>query len=105
MSEHTPGPWVIAMQADPKAGWKGLSVESAAGYVANLVMQPGGDNERANARLIAAAPDLLEILKTTAENVRSLGPCGALGPVFEPYAAWLTQIEAAIAKAEGRSQS
>lgn len=43
------------------------------------------------------APDVLAILKTTAGNIRSLGPAGALGALPTPYEVWLAEVEAAIA--------
>lgn len=65
---------------------------------------PSVDNDAecfANAHLIAAAPEMLAILKTTAGNIRSLGPAGAVP--FAAYEVWLALVDAAIAKAEGRS--
>ena len=56
----------------------------------------------ANVHLFAAAPDLLEALRVTAGNIRSLGPAGALDQVPMPYVQWLAMVEAAVAKAEGR---
>lgn len=56
---HTPGPWSWTHDADPHSSQWTLSpgvmlVEGSDGT-------PGGDEiDRANARLIAAAPDLLE---------------------------------------------
>lgn len=59
---YTKGPWVIDRWSD-KQGSKGISIKSAAGlHIANMVMQLD-DAEPANARLIAAAPDLMEALK------------------------------------------
>ena len=52
-----------------------------------------------NGDLIAAAPEMLELLKTTASNIRSLGPAGVFGPVPTPYQIWLQAIEDVIAKA------
>lgn len=56
-SKHTPGPWAVG-------GPHGLLVNSPAG---TIVVHPGGsagagrEELCANARLIAAAPDLLEV--------------------------------------------
>lgn len=51
------------MRESDKGGWRGISVKDAAGgFIANLVMQLA-ENEMANARLIAAAPELLAALK------------------------------------------
>lgn len=39
--------------------------------------------------------DLVEVLKTTAGNIRSLGPAGAIGREYE---VWLRVVEEAIGK-------
>ena len=54
----------------------------------------------AEARLMAAAPELLEALKITRGNIASLGPAGALTP-YTSYQEWLAMVDAAIAKATG----
>lgn len=61
--EHTPGPWEVVVQpfADPDA--KGNTVYSVEGYGIGRIWDENGNPENyANARLIAAAPDLLEVL-------------------------------------------
>jgi len=61
-SAHTPGPWSVERE-DGLDGWKGISVFSDAKLrIANLVMQLD-NKEMVNARLIAAAPELLEVLE------------------------------------------
>lgn len=55
-------------------------------------------------RMVTAAnahDAMLQALKTTAGNIRSIGQAGVLGPVYESYRPWLEVVEAAIAKAEG----
>ncbi len=47
------------------------------------------------------AAELIEIVRMTIGNVRSLGPAGALASVHTPYREWLAQLEAAYAKATG----
>ena len=67
MSEHTPGPWKIVgedmrfVYAPGKDGTNRFSTHVAPGHI------PGYDDEetqQANARLIAAAPDLLAACKS-----------------------------------------
>lgn len=65
MSKHTPGPWLIGKRSPG-----GYSLINADGWqsLARVVTVMEGDNRPfaegvANARLIAAAPDLLEALK------------------------------------------
>ncbi len=102
--KHTPGPWLTD---NAVVGWHGgecpavrVSYESSPGYFSALAMcdtRGGEENAIANARLIAAAPDLLESL------------CDVL-PVFyndgtriyaKVYADKISKAEAAIAKATG----
>lgn len=70
-TSHTPGPWE-AKPTGPWDGWDGWSVEDAFGSVVCDAhgSQFSGTRE-ANARLIAASPDLLEALQSVwlwAEN-------------------------------------
>jgi hypothetical protein len=59
MSKHTPGPWGID---------EGMSVWIMAGplHVATIPRAADGDWSPANARLMAAAPEMLEALKQIA---------------------------------------
>jgi len=97
MSKHTPGPWVIS----------GDEINTADGQtkIAEVI---GGDGRRfqdeednteclADARLIAAAPDLLEALEAAMELGAYRGdrmPLKAVKPIF-------VRMEAAINKAKG----
>ena len=74
---HTPGPWSAGPQCEI-SGWVDISI---GGYPRNPVASatpagPGGAEERrdsetvANARLIAAAPELLEACQTFGEWLR-----------------------------------
>lgn len=71
MTTYTPGPWWNKGKMVAKVGdWK---------------------NNKANARLIAAAPELLELVKTV--------------PISEPTEEsdeWLVEAKKVIAKAEGK---
>ena len=99
---HTPGPWHVARQGDPDLPF---AVMAGTYYVATPHLYVPGSSPEANARLIAAAPDLLEALKAV---VYQFGPwhdeicpgddtcdCGAK-PVHDA-------VNAAIRKAEGRA--
>ena len=60
MSAHTPGPW----RAVPNApGISDTVIDSGRMVVADVISRKSTDELRANARLIAAAPDLLEALR------------------------------------------
>jgi hypothetical protein len=64
MSNHTPGPWNV----NGKQSIRGANSE----YIARTNWQNG----EANARLIAAAPELLEALMLADQHLRTLYPTG-----------------------------
>ena len=92
-SKHTPGPWLAAAKPSSIVGWP--IVQPATGrlicninYVQRTVIDPevAGDRafnreSEANARLIAAAPDLLDALHlmTSAFKAFRMKPVGAPG--------------------------
>jgi len=88
---HTEGPWY------PIAGR--VRAERSHGVVANLSTDAAASNDQfqANARLIAAAPDLLEACKRALDFIHTLP--------YEPSNAPSTRVQDAlidaIAKAEG----
>ena len=84
MSGHTPGPWFTYFSE--RGIW---TVQEPRGWIAELT--PDRPNQEANARLIAAAPDLLEAAKAMTE------PAGEIA-----YRERWMALKAAIAKAEGR---
>jgi len=97
MTKHTPGPWAVndgqEVVADDGAGTRLLCRCHAGHY----------EERSANARLIAAAPDLLAALKVALEYqgaVNEALPDGYAPPKLVD--AWMTEAEAAIARAEGR---
>lgn len=101
MNKHAPGPWSLG---EPEAVGKGLFVPVHAelhGELATVVWRMEEDNTdnvpsqgcEANARLIAAAPDLLESLT----NLVGLARLGAAR--IDKYHAALANAEAIIAKA------
>jgi hypothetical protein len=59
-ASHTPGPWVINREQEEILYGK-LSVEDKSGYFIAQVDE--GQNQEANARLIAAAPTMLAALQ------------------------------------------
>lgn len=86
-AKHTPGPWSIkddavnAIEPDVMAGEF---------YIAQCFGHSHHDEALANARLIAAAPELLEALQDCREALRRAGAEGEL-----------KVVDAAIAKALG----
>lgn len=66
MSKHTPGPWVPACKTNI-ATHRHPAILSDGGQVAIATFQGGEPATDANARLIAAAPELLEALQMLME--------------------------------------
>ncbi len=95
-AHHTPGPWRAVVAAKGRRRAFGLYGNDN-GVTAQRIGSIDDTNEAdANARLIAAAPDLLACLK---EAVESFAPMDIGEPgEGDPIASW----KAAIAKAEGR---
>ena len=97
MNKHTPGPWTL--EPSPKGGFNVLDPDKNVPGICRTYARFGEPEDTANARLIAAAPDLLKALK---DAVR-------LGQIRYHYrlksnAAYCDRvdaIQAAIAKAEG----
>jgi hypothetical protein len=110
--KHSPGPWCVGhvrpQRVHPSLGpmWEApihVGTKDNPGNCHTIVSQggPGALHStqaavEANARLIAAAPDLLEALRAMVKNFRSYSECRGDDDVLD-------QALAAIAKAEGRS--
>ena len=88
-AQHTPGPW-------HPAGDQGVQIRSEKHQIAK-VWTMRGNEWKANAHLIAAAPELLEALKLCEGNISSL--LASTHP--RVYGEWLDFVRAAIAKATG----
>ena len=96
MSKHTPGPWSYIGNGDVVA--KSNKYCGGEKDIASVFLTVN-DEDEANARLIAAAPDLLEALKACADWLDWL-----VTPHDDPkgaHAAHIKQARAAIAKATG----
>lgn len=71
--KHTPGNWMAASRPSSVVGWPIVASPSGR-VIANLAWMPGLSPELeaeigANARLIAAAPELLEALKEAVDLI------------------------------------
>jgi hypothetical protein len=101
MSKHTPGPWSFTKgdkeRREMSVIHKANDREFLLGYAITESQNPHQRAEDiANARLMAAAPDLLDVLRRVlAGAVRPVDGAARLDP------AYLDDIKAAIAKAEG----
>jgi len=103
MSEHTPGPWKVEPQLD---GEIPISGHSWGSYLEIADIHLGGfeqvDSEaEANARLIAAAPELLEAIKAYEKEHHFNAIQGKPHSSSKEASAWV-RVRAAIAKAEGK---
>lgn len=109
VSDHTPGPWAVGFDAN---GWEDGDINVIAdkcGLVCSIPRQLNGlyhspgvgrthDNQEANARLIAAAPELLAALQELVAYDEGSSAEGEYG--YEV----LHRCRSAIAKAEGRGE-
>ena len=64
MSKHTPGPWVLE---SPESGGRVLAQDEMATIIHTPTCSPFNELVIADARLIAAAPELLEALQMLLE--------------------------------------
>ena len=99
MSKHTPGPWVVVGRLTKyvEARLVGRLIQEVAACGPTMADEGYGQQQEANARLIAAAPDLLEALQDVdalwMHHSVAHGD-GKIGPLHE-------KVIAAIAKAAG----
>lgn len=95
MSKHTPGPWAISTDKFECGIAQGVRSKNGSICQINWMVRKRAPLEsEANARLIAAAPEMLEVLREMAQpnNKAFITPRMAL------------LIDSAIAKAEGRDK-
>ena len=101
MSKHTPGPWIAAGPSfgDPLPRYTTEIVteredeDGAATSICELPFHHHDDENEANARLIAAAPELLELLREAAGYTRH--------PDYDWPVEFSRRVDAAFAKATG----
>lgn len=97
MSAHTPGPWTLS----PYSSIVGIAISGGGFVIAGV--RGGREFSEANARLIAAAPDLLALAKQFASECSE---CEGLGYHDDGERAPCPDcfdIRAVIDKAEGRT--
>lgn len=100
MSKHTPGPWTMHPRFADGAEVRSLAQVAWCGSACEISKSGGqiidAAEARANARLIAAAPDLLAACEMALLDMRYYATV---------HGESITAIEAAIAKAKGQSSS
>lgn len=104
-ASHTPGPWCLRHSRDG-SGDVGIGAPDINNVIAECFAAMRSREERAvdealaNARLIAAAPELLEALRALLPLAKGYETPHASLRALVP--GWIALAEAAIAKAEGR---
>ena len=93
--KHTPGPWNATDGAAILAG-SGINIQNIASV--SLEKRLGRGSAKADALLISAAPDLLAALRAARPYVMT-----CVDEPIDPAGRALAALDAAIAKAEGRS--
>ena len=106
-TKHTPGPWTSENRSFQHDTFDGIPIiEAGTGYGIASAWQvdniKASDTQRANAHLIAAAPDLLAALKVMLANEIALAESGDAGFWDPETTDHVKQARAAIAKAEGK---
>jgi hypothetical protein len=97
-AKHTPGPWLLGNEFEDDTELSIINDDDHRICEIGPFLQEWTDEERANALLIAAAPEMLEALKRVAyEDDRKRGF------YFVIHQTIMQQVKAAIAKAEGRN--
>jgi hypothetical protein len=92
---HTPGPWSNERIWDTPASRIHARVDGIPVALAEVFTMRGVGEKEANARLIAAAPDLLALCKSMEDWLRP-------EVVKEPDRSYFWKLVAVIKKAEGR---
>ena len=99
MSNHTPGPWMVSRYSQCTV-LKSITIRGGNDIIARISIPASVFDNRpykANARLIAAAPDLLKAAKAIMDNLD-----GMVGEVTSGYHEdIIAPLRAAIAKATG----
>lgn len=119
MSKHTPGPWEVinstgvfsalgadsgdGTPADSNDGWNICDCSVGVTAVDGEYLELGFDVQKSNARLISAAPDLLEALVALTEDSFPRFTGGCVG-TFDIRSGAYEKALAAIAKAKGEPQ-
>ena len=96
ITKHTPGPWRV--ESGPY--YRAIRVD---GEVIADVRQIGRSFNESNARLLAAAPELLAALEMAVQHYDEWASADLSDYLDEARLPWLAPARAAIAKAKGES--
>ncbi|WP_329762617.1 hypothetical protein [Stenotrophomonas maltophilia] len=101
-SKHTPGPWIVRFRADGSSYISMGDPSNGPHKAADLFLTAdGGESDLADARLIAAAPELLEALILLEREMVDSGNAGSVDYGWKPA---IEKTRAAIAKATDGAQ-
>lgn len=89
MSKHAPGPWKVT------SGLYGPNIESEDGYAIAHMINGEGSDYKANARLIAAAPRMYELLSNIYQAQRN----------YQRWEGFTTQIKNIMDEIDGKEAS
>lgn len=105
MSKHTPGPWFVTgnMTLYVEARIGGGLVQEVAAVGPTEADSGYGPQQRANADLLAAAPELLEALEATNMLLRTKRHACEITEVCHVLDTHIKRNQAAIAKARGEA--
>lgn len=105
MSKHTPAPWIVRFRADGSSYISMGDPSNGPHKAADLFLTAdGGDSDLADARLIAAAPELLIELRQAVIQMEMAAECIQEGRYDEALlhaSSLMRSKRAAIAKATG----
>jgi len=106
MDKHTPGPWFVgnapSHSAKAYARRPGDNVRLVANCEQHEWIERSAAENRANARLIAAAPELLEACRECLAALRDYREWRGIKEPEIECAALIRQLEAAIVKADAK---
>jgi hypothetical protein len=105
-TKHTPGPWSdVKHTFDADANHWTVEVHANSGFIFDLVRECEEEDEYnehiANARLIAAAPELLDALETLLEEFVNRMDVDYPGERLAQFQPEVKKAEAALRKAKG----
>jgi hypothetical protein len=101
-TKHTPGPWTVAPDGEHVLGGEPTDPVVIAGTMLADWCSETDETSEANARLIAAAPNLLAALETALSALNHAGEVATASGKGELYIGTRAAARAAIAKATGQ---
>ena len=89
--KHTPGPWKAQSHQRASLAEASVEIESKSGRTICDMGDYPNDEDRANARLIASAPEMMELLK------RAVSP-SLTGDNYQPSIIWYNEARTLISR-------